>query len=151
MQEYINKFYNLLEAVYKINKLKINNEKTELMIICKNKFRKATKHIQITASGHKVKQVTKVKILGYTMQNNLHHDKHIAQITSNISNRLYNIKKLATNTTIKSRLILTKAIVNGKLNYCLLLLCNATKAQLAKLNTLVTKSCRTIIGNPCQR
>ena len=36
MQEYINKFYNLLEAVYNINKLKINNDKTELMIICKN-------------------------------------------------------------------------------------------------------------------
>ena len=28
MQEYINKFYNLLEPVYNINKLKINNEKT---------------------------------------------------------------------------------------------------------------------------
>ena len=49
IQQYINKFYELLEAVYNINKLKINNEKTELMIICKNKFRKATKHIQITA------------------------------------------------------------------------------------------------------
>ena len=92
IQEYINKFYRLLEAVYNINKLKINNGKTELMEICKNRFRKATKNIQITASGHKVKQVTKVKILGYTMQNNLHHDKHIAQITSNINNRLYNIK-----------------------------------------------------------
>ena len=62
------------------------------MIICQNKFRKATKHIQITASGHKMKQVTKAKILGYTMQNNLHHDKHIAQLTSNINNRLYNIR-----------------------------------------------------------
>ena len=79
------------------------------------------------------------------MQNNLQHNKHIAQITSNINNRLYNIRKLASNTTIKSRLILTKAIVIGKLNYCLPLLSNATKAQLAKLNTLVTKSCRTII------
>ena len=68
IQEYIDKFYILLEAVYNINKLKINNEKTELMIICKNKLRKATKNIQIIASGHKVKQVAKVKILGYTMK-----------------------------------------------------------------------------------
>ena len=83
------------------------------------------------------------------MQKNLRHDKHISQIKSNINNRLYNIKKLANNTTIKSRLILTKAIVIGNLNYCLPLLCNANKAQLAKLNTLVTKSCRTIMGDPC--
>ena len=70
MQEYINKFYKLLEAVYSINMLKINNDKTELMIICRNCFRKDTKHIQMTASGHKVKQVSKVKILGYIMQSN---------------------------------------------------------------------------------
>ena len=93
MQEYINKFYNLLEAVYNINKLKINNDKTELMVIYKNHFRKDTKHIQMTASGHKVKQVSKVKILGYIMQSNLHNDKHIAKIISNINNRLHNIKK----------------------------------------------------------
>ena len=102
IQQYINKFYDLLEAVYNVNKIKINNEKTDLMIIYKNKFRKATKHIQIIASGHKVKQVAKVKILGYTMQNNLHHDKPIAQLTYRINNRLYNIKKLSNNTTIKS-------------------------------------------------
>ena len=116
IQDYINKFYRLLEAVYNINKLKINNDKTELMVICKAKHRKNTKNIQITASGHKVKQVNKVKILGYVMQNNLRHDKHIAKVTSNIHHRLFNIKKLTSHTIIKSRQILTKAIVIGKLN-----------------------------------
>ena len=88
-----------------------------------------------------------VKILGYTMLNNLHHDKHIANITSNKNHRLFNIKKLTTNTTVKTRKILTKAIVIGKLNYCLPLLCNSRQAQLTQLNTLITKSCRTIMGS----
>ena len=35
------------------------------------------------------------------------------------------------------------------MNYCLPLLCNANISQLAKLNTLVIKSCRTIMGSPC--
>ena len=83
--DYTNKFYRLLEAVYNINKLKINNDKTELMIVCKLKYRKDIKNLQITASGHKVKQVNKAKILGYTMLNNLNHDKHISTITSNIN------------------------------------------------------------------
>ena len=43
IQDYINKFYRLLEAVYNINKLKINNDKTELMVICKAKHRKKHK------------------------------------------------------------------------------------------------------------
>ena len=44
--DYTNKFYRLLEAVYNINKLKINNDKTELMVVCKPKYRKDTKNIK---------------------------------------------------------------------------------------------------------
>ena len=97
----------------------------------------------------RIKQVNKAIILGYTMLNNLHHDKHIANVTSNINHRLFNIKKLTPNTTVKSRKILTKAIVISKLNYCLPLLCNSRQAQLTHLNTLITKSCRTIMGSRC--
>ena len=149
IEEYLNKFYKLLEAVYNINKLKINKDKTELLIVCKPKYRKDTKNIQMMASGHKVKQVSKAKILGYTLSNNLNHDKHISALTANINNRLYNIRKITHNTTFKARKILTKAIVIGKMNYCLPLLCNARKDQLTDLNTLVMKSCRTIMGSQC--
>ena len=152
IQEYLDKFYKLLEAVYNINKLKINKDKTELLIICKPKFRKKnTKNLQMTASGHKVKQVNKAKILGYTLSNNLNHDKHISTIIANINNRQFNIRKITHNTTVKARNILTKAIVIGKINYCLPLLCNARKAQLTDLNTPITKSCRVIMGSRCPR
>ena len=118
VEEYLDKFYKLLEAVYNINKLKINKDKTELLIVCKQKYRKDTKNIRMTASGHKVKQVSKAKILGYTLSNDLKHDKHISAMTANINNRLYNIRKIAHNSTIKARNILTKAIVIGKLCLC---------------------------------
>ena len=64
---------------------------------------------------------------------------------------LYNIEKLGNKTQIKSCTILVKSMVRGKLNYTLALLSNSTKQQLQKLNTLITKSCRIIIGNPCLR
>ena len=85
------------------------------------------------------------------MLNNLNHDKHITNITSNINHRLFNIRKLIRNTTIKSRKILTKAIVIRKLNCCLPLLCNARQSQPTHLNTLITKSCLTIMGSRCPR
>ena len=39
IQQYINNFYLLLEAAYNINKLVINKDKTELMIVCKNCYK----------------------------------------------------------------------------------------------------------------
>ena len=90
-------------------------------------------------------------MLGHIIQSNHHNDKQINKTISNINNRLFNIKKLVNQTHIKSRTILVKSIVIGKLNYALALLSNSTKQQLQKLNTLITKSCRIIIGNPCLR
>ena len=68
LQTYLNKFYILLQKVYHTNKLIINQEKTEIMITCKNKNRKNTKNIQMYADKYKVKQVYKVKILGFQIQ-----------------------------------------------------------------------------------
>ena len=81
------------------------------MIICKNHFRKFTKTIQMNASGYKVNQVPKVKILGHIIQTNLHNDKQINKTIGNINNHLYNIKKLGTQTMIKSPSILVKAVL----------------------------------------
>merc|ERR1712240_44833 len=142
IQDYLNKFYLLLEAVYNTNKLKINNDKTLLMIICKRRFRANTKNIQLVANGHKVKQVQQVKILRYIIQRNLQNDHQINKTISNINNRLFNIKKLGNKSTLKTRKILVKSIVIGKLNYAL---------QLQKLNTLIIKSCRVKIRNPFLR
>ena len=135
--------------MYNINKLAINKDKTEMMIVCKNRFRKKTNKITMKASDKTVKQVKKVKILGYTIQSNLKNDTQIGNTISNLNNRLYNIKKLGTKTKTETRAMLVKSLVIGKLNYSLPLLINSTKAQLSKLNTIVNKSCKIIIGNIC--
>ena len=57
VQEYINNFYLLLESVYNVNKLVINKDKTELMIICKQKIRKLTNKLKINAAGYSINQV----------------------------------------------------------------------------------------------
>merc|ERR1712080_94001 len=44
---------------------------------------------------------------------------------------------------------IVKSVVIGKLNYALPLLINSTNVQLEKLNTIINKSCRVIIGSPC--
>ena len=82
------------------------------------------------ASGYKDKQVLHVKILGHIIQSNLRNDRQINKTIANINNRLFNIKKLGNKTKMKSRIILVKSIIIGKLNYALPLLSNSTQSQL---------------------
>ena len=103
------------------------------------------------ANKYKVKQVDKVKILGFQIQSNLHNDAQISKTISNINNRIYNIRKLGNHTKFETRRTLVKSIIIGKLNYAIPPLSNSTKLQLQKLNSLVIKSCKTIMGNPCLR
>merc|ERR1712240_508128 len=98
-----------LESVYNANKLIINKDKTELMIICKNRLCCLTKHIQMYASGYKVKQVQHSKILGHIIQSNLRNDRQINKTIANINNCLFNIKKLGNNTKIRTCIILVKS------------------------------------------
>merc|ERR1712240_162034 len=51
LQTYLNNFYILLQKVYHTNKLIINQEKTEIMITCKNKNRKNTKKSKCTPTN----------------------------------------------------------------------------------------------------
>merc|ERR1712240_282831 len=110
LQTSLDNFYLLLLNTYNTNKLIINQEKTEIMIVCKNKHRKLTKNIQMYADKYKVKQVNKVKILGFHIQSNLYNDAQIGKTISNIDNRLYNIKKFGNQTKFKTTRTLVKSI-----------------------------------------
>ena len=87
------------------------------MFVCKERFRKLTKKIKLNAGGHEVKQVSIVKILGFKIQHNLQNSSQVNGLISNLNNRLYNIRKMGNKTIIKTRKMLVKSIVIGKLNY----------------------------------
>ena len=114
IEKYLNDFYIILDIIYSINKLKINNDKTEFLIVCKNRYRKDTKNIIMRADNHIVKQVDKIKILGFYIQSNLSNHSQIQKLISNLSNRLYNIKKIGSKTKFNSRLVLIKSIILEK-------------------------------------
>merc|ERR1712082_265855 len=63
LQDYINDFYRLLEVYYDVNKLKINADKSKILIICKPMYRQMTDNIILTASGHQIMQSDSIKIL----------------------------------------------------------------------------------------
>ena len=65
---------------YNVNKLKINDDKTQMLISCKNKLRKFTKNIFFMALNYKIEQKQAIKILGMYIQSNLQLDTQINKL-----------------------------------------------------------------------
>merc|ERR1712082_184944 len=84
LSQYLTNFYTLLHAFYTINKLKINADKTELLVTCKKHQRQLANTVTMNAHDHTITQQTTTKILGATINNTLTHNDHINTVTSNI-------------------------------------------------------------------
>ena len=68
INSYLNDFYLLLQKFYNSNKLKINPDKTEMLVTCKQRLRTNADKITFNADGYTVNQNDHVRVLGYTIQ-----------------------------------------------------------------------------------
>ena len=146
---YLTQFYTLLHAFYTINKLKINADKTELLLTCKQHLRHLANTVTMHAHNHTITQKATTKILGAIINNTLTHKDHIHTVTSSIHYRMHTMRHITQYTVHKTRLVIANAIIISTLNHLLPLLINAHKQELQKLQTLLLKSARLVIGSPC--
>ena len=61
LQLYINDFYRLLETYYDINKLKINADKSKILIICRHIYRRQTDSIILKAADYTIYQTDTIR------------------------------------------------------------------------------------------
>ena len=64
ISEYINKYFKLIEGYYNLNKLKLNPDKSKIMISCKPSLRSSVDKITLKTSDYIIEQVPKIKALG---------------------------------------------------------------------------------------
>ena len=64
LEIYMNKYFKLIETFYNVNKLKINPDKSKLMIICKPIYRSKVAKIKLHTTEYIIEQVDKLKVLG---------------------------------------------------------------------------------------
>ena len=146
MEDYLEEYYNLLDNFYTINKLKINNDKTELLISCKANMRVHIKNISFFAKGYKIVRKDKIKILGAYISFDLNYDHTINNMISKMHNRIYQVKKIIPFTNFKTRLSVINSIVMGVLFYILPIHYNCTNNQLKKLHKVVMTAAKTVMG-----
>ena len=92
-----------------------------------------------------------IKILGFMLQDDLKTDREINKISSQLHNRINNIRSLTKYTTFSTRLKFLNAYVIGKLNYMVPMYSIADLVNLNKLHKIITTAGRAAIGSYCHK
>lgn len=127
-----------IEQYLNINKLKLNVDKTKAMILTtKYKYSQInTDILDISIYGSRIEIVTKIKYLGFYIDNLLTYKDHFEYIKKKIGTKLFFFSRIAGNLSMNSRLLVYQTIIQPHFNYCsslLYLLDNNCKASLQKL------------------
>ena len=146
---YLTDFYCLLFNFYNVNKLKINSDKTEILVTCKNHYRTLSDNITFDADGFVINQSDHITILGYKILKKLQNDKQINLAIKSCYYKLHCLTQVGKYLNFKTRLQLTNSVIIGILNYGLPLLLCSDQKLLVKLNQVIIKSARFVIGSYC--
>ena len=146
LQPYIDKYFKLLENFYHINKLKINPEKSRIMIVCRPAYRGESSNIVINTELKVIKQVQKLKALGMFITSGLSNHANINHIISKVNYRLSILKGVFKFAEKRTKLILINSLIISVFRYCSPLLIDSNCKMIDKLQTLLMKCTRRVLG-----
>ena len=89
---YLTKYYKLLHNFYNINMLKINSDKTKLMLGYNKKYKNELENFYFFANNDKINNQKSLKILGFILRYDSNMETQIGNLCSNLHFRIFNIK-----------------------------------------------------------
>ena len=127
-----------------MNLLKLNDGKTEFIILGTQQQLQKISHISIQIGEDLVTPVDMVWNLGFFMDKYLKYKDHINRITSNTYNILRKIHQPRSLLDKHTTKIIVQALVLSKLDYCNSLLLGSPEYQMDKLQHIQNMTCRVI-------
>ena len=146
LQTYINNYFKILETYYDVNKLLINSDKSKLMISCRPSLRSTVSNITLRASQYIIEQSTKIKVLGVYITAGLSNIATINNMISNINYRRQVLSEIFKYCNIRTKIILTNSLIISIFRYASPLLINSNNNEINKLQVLLMKCSRPILG-----
>ena len=145
---YTSDYLKIMEKFYYMNKLKLNAEKTKVMIT----KAKETKKIKISAPNGEVLTPDKaIKILGYWKNSRDNYETHISKITGIVSKRLCEIKPYLSCMNLKTRRKIVYSKIASIILYGIELYLGQTDETLRKVTVLLMKCNKTIYSKDYMR
>merc|ERR1712175_8816 len=145
IEKYTNAYFKLIECFYSINKLKLNPDKTRLMVVCRQNKRDEVKNFVLKAGEYIIQQRDKIKVLGVYFTSGLTNHVNISNIISKVNYRMYVMKEAFNFSNKKSKIIFFKSMVLSVIRYCSPLLIDSEAKLIDKLQTLLMKCTRPIL------
>ena len=146
---YIDKFMMILKTYYNQMKLKINSDKTCIMIVSRNQRKHETVDIRYEDEKEVVIPKAQVRILGWIMNQRMDMSTNASNVISEVNLMIHNLRNLKLLMSEKTRLMIANAFMKSKLSYGLPLYIGANQKIKHKMNTCMMKVARWVKGN-CQ-
>ena len=118
------------------DRLKLNDDKTEFMIIGTRAQLDKVNVSEIVVGQAKVPAVTIVRNLGTWLDTNLTMSAHINETCQAAIYHLYNIKRISRYLSYDDRKSIVQAVIMSRIDYCNSLLVSVPSTQLSKLQRL---------------
>ena len=127
------------------NKLKLNLEKTEFILIgSKNNRKQLLPHFPINILGNQVTPAQSVRNLGVVFNSNFSFSDHVSHVIKSTrvhARDLYRIRPLL---DLNTSVLLANALVSSRLDYCNSLFLSLTDFELRRLQLVQNSLCRVV-------
>lgn len=147
IEESVNRIEHCLNDIVKWmnnNMLKLNADKTELIIFSSEHNSKTVSNVSVTVDGSVIKQSPSVRNLGAYLDSNMKLDQHVNSVCRNSYAQLRHIGHIRPYLTLNATKSLVNSLVTSRIDYCNALLYGVPKQILNKLQTVQNTAARIV-------
>ena len=132
------------------NKMKINEKKTNCMLIGTNQklARRPCRELNLAINNHKLDTVESEKLLGVHFDRNLSFTKHVDFVCKNISSKIALLCRIKQYLPLQARKLYFNSYILPVIDYCLTVWGNAPKLQIERIHKLQKRAARVILDSP---
>ena len=142
--------YNMLEQWMNDSKLVINPDKTHMMVMGSKRATILRRQVTMMAGNFTIKPTETEKLLGGYIHHSLKWNQHLtdnnASLTAQLTRRINGLKKIASNASFSTRLMVANGAVQSKLVYLITLWGGATGYLLKALQVQQLNAARVVCG-----
>ena len=141
LKNYLNDIQNFMFT----NKLKLNPDKTELILIgSKNNRKQLLPHFPINILGNQVSPAQSVKNLGVVFDSNFTFSDHVSQVIKSTRVHARDLYRIHPLLDLKTSVLLANALVSSRLDYCNSRFVSLTDFELRRLQLVQNSLCRVV-------
>ena len=135
-----------LDIWFRGNGLKVNAEKTQLMLLGSAQNLRAAPNITVKFRDHSLVPISEARNLGITFDRTLNWDAHVTSVTRRCFGTLSGLSHLRGRLPLSVISVLVNALVLSQVRYCIAIYGNSSKRNLTRIQKIINYGAKIIFG-----